>query len=51
MSSPRDYVAVGLGFDAPVGNGATLGFDYTTALGFQGTTQIHNFALRLGAKF
>lgn len=47
----RDYVAVGLGFDAPVGNGATLGFDYTTALGFQGTTQIHNFALRLGVKF
>ncbi|WP_198137001.1 autotransporter outer membrane beta-barrel domain-containing protein [Nitrobacter hamburgensis] len=47
----RDYVAVGLGFDATVGNGATLGFDYTTALGFEGKTQAHNFALRFGAKF
>ncbi|WP_416193271.1 IPT/TIG domain-containing protein [Nitrobacter sp. TKz-YC01] len=47
----RDYIAVGLGFDTPVGNGATLGFDYTTALGLDGRTEVHNFALRLGAKF
>jgi uncharacterized protein with beta-barrel porin domain len=47
----RDYVAVGIGLDAPVGHGATLSFDYTNALGFQGNTEIHNFALRLGAKF
>ncbi|KUM23972.1 hypothetical protein AU467_32090 [Mesorhizobium loti] len=47
----RDYVSVGLGFDASVGNGATIGFDYTTAIGFEGKSQDHNFALRFGAKF
>jgi uncharacterized protein with beta-barrel porin domain len=47
----RDYVAIGLGFDTTIGNGATIGFDYTTALGFEGKTQAHNFALRFGAKF
>jgi uncharacterized protein with beta-barrel porin domain len=46
-----DYAAIGLGFDATVGNGVTIGFDYTTALGFEGKTQAHNFALRLGTKF
>jgi outer membrane autotransporter protein len=47
----KDYVAVGLGFDASVGNGAMLGFDYTTAFGFDGNSQTHNFALRLSEKF
>ncbi|TPL36025.1 autotransporter outer membrane beta-barrel domain-containing protein [Mesorhizobium sp. B2-4-6] len=46
-----DYIAVGLGFDASVGSGTTLGFDYTTALGFEGKSQAHNFALRLSEKF
>lgn len=47
----RDYLAVGLGFDASIGNGATIGFDYTTAFGFDGKSQAHNFALRFGGKF
>ncbi|MGH6760857.1 MAG: IPT/TIG domain-containing protein [Phyllobacterium sp.] len=47
----RDYLAAGLGFDASIDNGATIGFDYTTAFGFDGNSQAHNFALRFGARF
>jgi uncharacterized protein YhjY with autotransporter beta-barrel domain len=47
----RDYVSTGLGFDTTFGKNAMLSFDYTTAFGFEGKAQNHNFALRFSIKF
>ncbi|MEL4072714.1 autotransporter domain-containing protein [Ochrobactrum sp. GPK 3] len=47
----KDYVSLGLGLDAGMGERTTLGFDYTTGLGFDGNSQSHNTMLRLGVRF
>lgn len=47
----RDHFTVGLGFDAQIGEGWNLGFDYRTAFGTDGDSQDHTFATRLGIQF
>ncbi|EJN02496.1 putative Ig domain-containing protein [Phyllobacterium sp. YR531] len=47
----RDHITVGLGFDAQIGEGWNLGFDYRTAFGTDGDSQDHTFATRLGIQF
>jgi outer membrane autotransporter protein len=47
----RDYLIIGLGFDAQVGDGWNLGFDYRTAYGSGGAGRDHTFAIKVGATF
>ncbi|WP_186445098.1 autotransporter domain-containing protein [Mesorhizobium sp. J18] len=47
----RDHLAIGLGFDAQIGDNTTLGFDYSTAFGTNGDSQDHTFGLTLGMRF
>ena len=47
----RDHIAVGLGFDAQIGEGWNLGFDYSTAFGTDGDSQDHTFGVKLGVQF
>ena len=47
----KDYVSIGLGLDASLGDDTTVGFDYTTGLGFEGRTQEHNFGLLFNMRF
>src|SRR5690606_23187113 len=43
----RDSVSLGLGIDAQIGDGWTLGFDYSTAFGTNGYSRDHNFDFQL----
>lgn len=47
----RDYLGIGLGFDAGFDNGWLLGFDYNTALGTDGGSQDHTLAVKIGARW
>uniref|UniRef100_UPI0025EEBE80 autotransporter outer membrane beta-barrel domain-containing protein n=1 Tax=uncultured Nitratireductor sp. TaxID=520953 RepID=UPI0025EEBE80 len=47
----RDFLTVGLGFDADIGETWTLGFDYRTAFGTDDDSHDHTFGLKLGATF
>lgn len=47
----KDHLAVGLGFDAEFGDSNTVGFDYTTAFGFDGNSRNHNFTLKFRSRF
>jgi len=47
----RDYLTIGLGFDAQIGDGWSLGFDYRTAYGSGGAGRDHTFAIKVGATF
>lgn len=47
----KDHLTVGLGFDAQIGDGWTIGFDYRTAYGSGGRQQDHTFAVKVGAQF
>lgn len=48
----RDYLTVGLGFDAQVGDSWTLGFDYrTAAYGSGDKSRGHTFAFKVGVSF
>ncbi|CCV15168.1 autotransporter outer membrane beta-barrel domain-containing protein [Mesorhizobium sp. STM 4661] len=46
-----EYLTVGLGFDARIGESWTLGFDYRTAYGSGGDSRDQTFAARVGAMF
>jgi uncharacterized protein YhjY with autotransporter beta-barrel domain len=46
----RDYLTVGLGVDAKLDD-LTVGFDYRTSFGFDGSAQNHSFGLRLDGHF
>ncbi|MDQ0995413.1 uncharacterized protein with beta-barrel porin domain [Phyllobacterium ifriqiyense] len=47
----QDHFTVGMGFDAQIGEGWNVGFDYRTAFGTDGDSQDHTFATRLGIEF
>ncbi len=47
----RDYLTIGLGFDAQIGDVWNLGFDYRTAYGSGGISRDHTFAMKVGASF
>lgn len=47
----RDYLTIGLGFDAHIGDGWNLGFDYRTAYGSGGNSRDHTVAIKVGASF
>lgn len=47
----RDHLTIGLGFDARIGTGWTVGFDYRTAHGSGTWQQDHTFAVKIGAQW
>ena len=47
----RDYLTIGLGFDAHIGDAWNLGFDYRTAYGSGGNSRDHTVAIKVGASF
>ncbi len=47
----RDQLAIGLGFDAQIGELWTLGLDYRTAFGTDGDSQDHTVAFKLDVRF
>ena len=47
----RDYLTIGLGFDAHIGDAWNLGFDYRTAYGRGGNSRDHTVAIKVGASF
>ncbi|MDQ0331109.1 hypothetical protein QV13_22365 [Mesorhizobium hungaricum] len=47
----RDYLGLGLGFEASIANGWLFGFDYSTARGTGGNAQDHTMAVKIGARW
>lgn len=47
----RDHLTIGLGLDAQIGQGTTIGFDYRTAFGTNSNSQDHTFGVKLGVQF
>ncbi|MGN6765185.1 MAG: autotransporter outer membrane beta-barrel domain-containing protein, partial [Rhizobiaceae bacterium] len=47
----RDYLTIGLGVDAQIGDAWNLGFDYRTAYGSGGASRDHTFAIKVGSTF
>ncbi|MGN6770163.1 MAG: autotransporter domain-containing protein [Rhizobiaceae bacterium] len=47
----RDYLTIGLGVDAQIGDAWNLGFDYRTAYGSGGAGRDHTFAIKVGSTF
>ena len=47
----RDYIGLGVGLETTFQNGWLLGMDYNAALSFNGDSQDHRVAAKIGAKF